>query len=565
FGERARTIYHERWTVSLAMFVHSVMVVLGLVMQDSDRGYVSWVSASSWAGGAIASVNAVSIVQKVAFAPADFLVVMNLANTLYDMTTVDSFRSVPAVGAHSRHNVCCSGSHVDQVFFTALYDHFRGKGRAPSARTDLVLVYHYLTNPLVVVILPSRPAWPGTRERDEGREITLDDLGDEGKDAIVSAASLINGGFETTVLPQAPKVCTKGLEVDTAALEAVAGKMAGAMIVRGGHFLFGQTSRCENGTGFFTALHNLTGPNDEACPLRLGEKFNIFCAGAEYEATVIAVPPKVSFGKTGISDAGVFLAFSKEARYQDSGPLKAFPDRGRYTGLAQRAVTATCTKGQMSAGAHSVMYKIDAYGVTRRGASGSPGFIAPLLDGSVSVHTAHVGHEGGGLLAVALGGGEGPNVVLKPCGTTSRALGRLVDNLTVGEPSLLESYIAGKPRLDSERKKAFKLFIEDFALRIGFQRGGPARRAFCTDQRKGGQIEEFLGDNNPRHAECRNRDQQVLREMAERVRDDGTDDFQDVDWCKVLGVAALTIMGGLAVGAIASLIAKENRKRRDDD
>ena len=26
---------------------------------------------------------------------------------------------------------------------------------------------------------------------------------------------------------------------------------------------------------------------------------------------------------------------------------------------------------------------------------------------------------------------------------------------------------------------------------------------------------------------------QVLREMAERVRDDGTDDFQDVDWCKV--------------------------------
>ena len=278
-------------------------------------------------------------------------------------------------------------------------------------------------------------------------------MGDEGKDAIVSAASLINGGFETTVLPQAPKVCTKGLEVDTAALEAVAGKMAGAMIVRGGHFLFGQTSRCENGTGFFTALHNLTGPNDEACPLRLGEKFNIFCAGAEYEATVIAVPPKVSFGKTGISDAGVFLAFSKEARYQDSGPLKAFPDRGRYTGLAQRAVTATCTKGQMSAGAHSVMYKIDAYGVTRRGASGSPGFIAPLLDGSVSVHTAHVGHEGGGLLAVALGGGEGPNVVLKPCGTTSRALGRLVDNLTVGEPSLLESYIAGKPRLDSERKK----------------------------------------------------------------------------------------------------------------
>ena len=38
-------------------------------------------------------------------------------------------------------------------FFTALYDHFRGKGRAPSARTDLVLVYHYLTNPLLVVIL----------------------------------------------------------------------------------------------------------------------------------------------------------------------------------------------------------------------------------------------------------------------------------------------------------------------------------------------------------------------------------------------------------------------------
>ena len=26
---------------------------------------------------------------------------------------------------------------------------------------------------------------------------------------------------------------------------------------------------------------------------------------------------------------------------------------------------------------------------------------------------------------------------------------------------------------------------------------------------------------------------QVLREMAQRVRDDGTDDFQDVDWCKV--------------------------------
>eukprot|EP00439_Symbiodinium_sp_Y106_P019945 s6978_g2.t1 len=87
----------------------------------------------------------------------------------------------------------------------------------------------------------------------------------------------------------------------------------------------------------------------------------------------------------------------------------------------------------------------------------------------------------------------------------------------------------------------------------------------CPLQLRRRQIEEFLADNNPGHAECRNRDQQVLREMAQRVRDDGTDDFQDVDWCKVLGVAALTIMGGLAVGAFASLIAKENRKRREDD
>ena len=64
----------------------------------------------------------------------------------------------------------------------------------------------------------------------------------------------------------------------------------------------------------------------------------MFCAGTEYEATVLSVPPKVFFGKAGITDAGVFMAFSKDASYQDNGALKEFPSRGRYTGLAQRAV-----------------------------------------------------------------------------------------------------------------------------------------------------------------------------------------------------------------------------------
>ena len=67
------------------------------------------------------------------------------------------------------------------------------------------------------------------------------------------------------------------------------------------------------------------------------------------------------------------------------------------------------------------------------------------------MNTAHVGHENGGILAVALGGGEPPNVLLRPSGK-AKALRRLVDNLTVGEPSLLEAYLAGTPKLDGERK-----------------------------------------------------------------------------------------------------------------
>ena len=67
---------------SLAMLGHSVLTVTGLLLQDGDRSYVTWVSVSSWAGGASAALNASTIVQRVAFSYCDLLVVLNIGVTL---------------------------------------------------------------------------------------------------------------------------------------------------------------------------------------------------------------------------------------------------------------------------------------------------------------------------------------------------------------------------------------------------------------------------------------------------------------------------------------------------
>jgi len=65
----------------------------------------------------------------------------------------------------------------------------------------------------------------------------------------------------------------------------------------------------------------------------------------------------------------------------------------------------------------------------------------------------HIGQEGGKLLTIALGGGESPHVLLTRSGEVSEALKRLVDNLTVGHPSLLEALLVGRPRLTKETRK----------------------------------------------------------------------------------------------------------------
>lgn len=78
--------------------------------------------------------------------------------------------------------------------------------------------------------------------------------------------------------------------------------------------------------------------------MAVGEK--VLCSGKAYEASVIAVPQTVSFtGRGGISDGVVFLGLSKDAVFQDNGPVNDFPQRGMFVGLGQKAISSTCSKG----------------------------------------------------------------------------------------------------------------------------------------------------------------------------------------------------------------------------
>ena len=103
------------------------------------------------------------------------------------------------------------------------------------------------------------------------------------------------------------------------------------------------------------------------------------------------------------------MAFSKDAVCQENGPLKDFPQRGWYTGIAQKAVSATCSGGHAT------------WSLRIRHCN------------AIGRHTSSHGPcwSNGPVLA-ALGGGEANFGVCEGY------------NLTVGEPSLLES-LAGKP------------------------------------------------------------------------------------------------------------------------
>ena len=80
---------------SLSMVFHSGLTVLGLLMQDQDRAYMTWISASSWLGGASIAMGATTMVQKVAFAQVDIMVLLTLASTISEITALESLRAVP--------------------------------------------------------------------------------------------------------------------------------------------------------------------------------------------------------------------------------------------------------------------------------------------------------------------------------------------------------------------------------------------------------------------------------------------------------------------------------------
>lgn len=62
------------------------------------------------------------------------------------------------------------------------------------------------------------------------------------------------------------------------------------------------------------------------------------------------------------------------------------------------------------------MYAVGVTGDTRRGASGSPVVISPLLDGGQKVNTVHVGHENAKSSQLRCAGENIPHVVFRETG-----------------------------------------------------------------------------------------------------------------------------------------------------
>lgn len=90
-------------------------------------------------------------------------------------------------------------------------------------------------------------------------QLEIDDLHEDNKESLRPASSLKIGGYESGVLSEAMRLCTKGQKINTGKLELVASKMCGWIAMRGGQLLFGQASRADSSQGFTTtALQNLT-------------------------------------------------------------------------------------------------------------------------------------------------------------------------------------------------------------------------------------------------------------------------------------------------------------------
>lgn len=252
-------------------------------------------------------------------------------------------------------------------------------------------------------------------------------------------------GLSGSGLHELLKVCARGIDVaDFAHLESLAVRATGILVQRQGHLNFGQASACSGG-GFLTVLHNLAGPNGEAGPLQVGETFHVIIGGREFKAEVLSLPPMLS-GPGGLQRDGiVFLAQSATAVYSENPPARDFTDRGRLIGIGQKTLVGEATKQvpqRRPALEQTMVYQSRLrHGESRPGASGSPRLIVPLSAGGAHINTVHVGRVGADVVSAALAGGEGPHVLLRPVGSSSVALSRLVESVTLGEPTLLEAFI----------------------------------------------------------------------------------------------------------------------------
>lgn len=221
-------------------------------------------------------------------------------------------------------------------------------------------------------------------------------------------------------------------------------RSTGLMVQHQGHLTFAQASICPGG-GFLTVLHNLCGPNKEAGPLQVGEKFDVFVGGREFRAEVLSIPPTL-LGPRGLQRDGIdFMAQNASAVYTENPPARDFADRGRLIGIGQKILIGEATKKvpqRRPALEQTVVYQTKVrHGESWPGASGLPGIIVPLSAGAPHINTVHVGRVGADVISAALAGGESPHILLKPVGATSAALSRLVDSVTLGEPTLLEALV----------------------------------------------------------------------------------------------------------------------------
>ena len=100
-------------------------------------------------------------------------------------------------------------------------------------------------------------------------------------------------------------------------LEAVATKMS-ALVAK---LLFGKYGKTDGDQGYITAMHNFTGPGNEAGALRVGGHFDrhirdrkpetFVIEQAGYDAAVVALPIVPVRQGGGLSDAITFMAFDR--------------------------------------------------------------------------------------------------------------------------------------------------------------------------------------------------------------------------------------------------------------